>query len=434
MSSSAPDVQVGTLSPSGLRRVVIILSLTEITSWGVLYYAFPVLAPAIAADTGWSLPALIAAFSASQIASAICGLGVGRIIDRYGPRTIMTAGSVLSIPAIVTIAMAPAYPMFFAGWILAGAAMSALLYPPAFAALTHWGGARRVKALTALTLVGGLASTVFAPLTVVVNQQVDWRQTYLILLVVLAAITIPAHWFGLRQPWHNEHREVHRRGGPVPVNHRVWRSRPFILLALSMSLTAFCIYAVVINLIPMLIARDFTPAQAALALGLSGAGQVVGRLGYAQFAAHTSTTVRTVIVFASVALSTALLAVLSEPMLLVIAVSVLFGLCRGVFTLTQATAVSDRWGTAGFGRLNGIIYAPVLFVSALAPLGGALLAEATGSHTNAFLLLSACAASAAILCVAATPARTTDGREGSADTAAGVPITPGPSASKSGPH
>lgn len=405
MSDSVTSVQIGALNHAGLRRVVAILSLTEIISWGVLYYAFPVLAPAIARDTGWSLSALIAAFSGSQVTSAICGIAVGRIIDRYGPRIIMTSGSVLAIPAVLTIAYAQTYAVFFIGWLLAGAAMSALLYPPAFAALTHWGGTQRIKALTALTLVAGLASTVFAPLTVVINQYVDWRDTYLILLLVLAAITIPAHWLGLRQPWDTERREVSRPGGPLPINHRVWRSRPFILLALSISLTAFCIYAVVINLIPMLIGRGFTPGQAALALGLSGAGQVIGRLGYAHFAAHTSTTVRTVIVFACVALSTALLAVLSEPMYIVIAVAVLFGVCRGIFTLTQATAISDRWGTRGFGRLNGILYAPVLFVSALAPLGGALLAEATGSQTTAFLILAAAAAAAAVLCVGAAPKR-----------------------------
>jgi hypothetical protein len=43
-----------TLSGAGLRRVLVVLCVTEITSWGVLYYAFPVLAPSIAADTGWS--------------------------------------------------------------------------------------------------------------------------------------------------------------------------------------------------------------------------------------------------------------------------------------------------------------------------------------------------------------------------------------------
>ncbi|MGH3358877.1 MAG: MFS transporter, partial [Nocardioidaceae bacterium] len=181
MSASMPGTRPGVLHGDDLRRVVAVLCLTQITSWGVLYYAFPVLAPAISADTGWSGTAVTAAFSAGQVTAGVVGVGVGRRIDRYGPRTIMTAGSVLAVPAVVTIALSPTYIVFLVGWIAAGAAMAAVLYPPAFAALTHWAGERRVWALTMLTLVGGLASTVFAPLTAVISSASSWRETYLLL-------------------------------------------------------------------------------------------------------------------------------------------------------------------------------------------------------------------------------------------------------------
>ena len=79
--------------------------------------------------------------------------------------------------------------------------MGAVLYPPAFAALTRWYGPHHVGALTILTLVAGLSSTVFAPLTAALAAHLDWRTTYLVLAAVLAAITIPAHALGLRRPW-----------------------------------------------------------------------------------------------------------------------------------------------------------------------------------------------------------------------------------------
>ena len=41
----------------GLRCVLVSLCLSQITSWGVLYYAFTVMSPAISKDTGWSAPA-----------------------------------------------------------------------------------------------------------------------------------------------------------------------------------------------------------------------------------------------------------------------------------------------------------------------------------------------------------------------------------------
>ena len=53
-------------------------------------------------------------------------------------------------------------------------------------------GMRRVRALTTLTLVAGLASTVFAPLTAALAGALGWRGTYLVLAGILAVVTIPA--------------------------------------------------------------------------------------------------------------------------------------------------------------------------------------------------------------------------------------------------
>lgn len=90
----------------GLRAVLIGLCVTEITSWGILYYAFPVLAPAIEDDTGWSAPATTAAFSAALIVAAIGGVPLGRVLDRRGPRAAMTWGSVLATVAVLAVAAA----------------------------------------------------------------------------------------------------------------------------------------------------------------------------------------------------------------------------------------------------------------------------------------------------------------------------------------
>ena len=76
-------------------RALAALCATEIVSWGVLYYAFPVLAPSISADTGWPVAAVTAAFSAGLVVSGLVGIASGRLLDRIGPRPVMTAGSIL---------------------------------------------------------------------------------------------------------------------------------------------------------------------------------------------------------------------------------------------------------------------------------------------------------------------------------------------------
>ncbi|WP_212761188.1 MFS transporter [Nocardia uniformis] len=385
MSDLDIDSRTGTLPRAGLRRVLAVLCLTEITSWGILFYAFPVLAVSITRDTGWSMPMITAAFSLGQLAAAFTGIPVGRTLDRIGPRAVMTSGSVLAVAALLVIALAPNLGVFYAGWFAAGVSMGAVLYPPAFAALTRWWGEDRVKALMVLTLAGGLASTVFAPLTAVLDERTDWRTVYLVLAAVLAIVTIPGHWFGLGGPWPHPPAPLH---DGFDDHAAIARSPAFIVLAIALCLGAFTTAAGVFNLVPLLQERGFSPTLAAVALGLGGTGQVLGRIGYLPLSARSTVTFRTVAVLVATVAATALLG-LATGVLALIAVSVGAGLVRGIFTLVKATAVTDRWGATHYGRLNGLLWAPVVVVMALGPWAGTALSAATGSYARAYLVLAA---------------------------------------------
>jgi MFS family permease len=391
-----------TLDRSGLRRVLAVLCGTEIVSWGVLYYAFPVLAPAMVADTGWPLGTVTAAFSLGLVVAAVAGIPAGRWLDRLGPRRVMTAGSVIAVPAVAAIATAPTLPWFFAAWTLAGVGMAGVLYPPAFAALTRWWGPRRVTALTALTLLAGLASTIFAPVTAALVTHLSWRQSYLVLAAVLAVITVPAHLFGLRGPWPAPN-PADRADDRGPAVTAITRSRPFLLLVVAIALGTFAAFAVVVNQVPLLVERGLSTTVAAWALGLGGLGQVLGRLGYPTLTRRAGVRTRSVLILGAVAATTALLALLPGPAAALIAAAMLTGAARGVFTLLQATSVSDRWGADHYGRLNGLLLAPATVATALAPWAGAALSEVLGGYPAVFVLLAVLAAVAAVLAAGTIP-------------------------------
>ncbi len=378
--SSAPA-----LDPPALRRVVAVLCVTEIVSWGILFYAFPVMSTTIRDTEGWSLTWLVACFTAAQLAAAAAGLWVGRHIDAHGPRRVMTAGSALAVLAVLAIAVAPTLWVFLLAWLLAGVAMSGTLYPPAFAAVTGWAGDGRVKALTAVTLVAGLASTVFAPLTAVLLEHLSWRQTYLVLAVVLVG-TIPVHWWGLQAPWSSL--DHNTQGADAEERGRVVRQPEFVLLVSAMTLGGFCVYAVVVNLVPLLTQNGLSTTQAAVALGVGGAGQVAGRLFYGPVLTRLSARARTVATLGAASVTTLALAVVHQPVAVVGALSFGAGIARGIFTLIQATAVSDRWGAYEYGARSGILSGGVLTASAFAPWLGTLLASALGSYAAAFVVLA----------------------------------------------
>ncbi|WP_443032982.1 MFS transporter [Streptomyces sp. DH10] len=363
-------------------------------SWGIVYYAFPVLNPQITAATGWPAGATTAAFSLGLIVSALAGIRVGRILDRRGPRAVMTIGSALGVVSLLIVAAAPNLPVFFAGWTLAGLAMAATFYQPAFAALTRWWAPDHVRALTIVTLAGGLASTVFAPLTAAFADHLSWRHTYLALAAILAAVTIPAHALALRAPWPDAPKSpAHTATGAAKAG----RSRAFVLLATAFTLSSFAMYAVVVALIPLFLERGYTTHQAAWALGIGGAGQTLGRTLYAALARRTTATARTTILIALGGLTTVAFAAVRGPYALLITVSVVAGMIRGNLTLLQATAITDRWGTTHYGRLSGLLAAPAHTAAALAPFVGAALAVSLGGYGPLFFLLAALSLAAALI-------------------------------------
>ncbi len=386
----------GTGDRSRPRAVLPALCATQITSWGIVYYAFPVLLPRLTRDTGWSVTAATAAFSAALLVSALAGIPVGRILDRRGPRAVMTTGSLLAVVSVLVIAAAPNLYVFTAAWLLAGLAMASTFYQPAFAAVTRWWGEDRVRALTIVTLAGGLASTVFAPLTAVLADHLSWRTTYLVLAAILALVTIPAHALALRAPW-----------PPAPPPQLTSsrtptaRSGPFLLLSSAFTLSGFAMYAVVFGLVSLLTERGADPTTAAWALGLGGAGQTLGRTLYSALARRTRATSRTAILIAAGGATTAALALITGPIPLLIVLAILAGVVRGNLTLLQATAVADRWGTADYGRLSALLIAPATVAASLAPWAGAAMAGVLGGYDGLFLVLALGSALAAVLALGA---------------------------------
>ncbi|CAL9341698.1 hypothetical protein SUDANB176_00284 [Streptomyces sp. enrichment culture] len=393
LGTTTRGAATGTGDQSRPRAALPALCATQIVSWGIVYYAFPVLNPRITAATGWPAGATTAAFSLGLVVSALAGIRVGRILDRRGPRAVMTTGSVLGVISLVVVAAAPNVPVFIAGWALAGAAMAATFYQPAFAALTRWWAPDHVRALTIVTLAGGLASTVFAPLTAALADHLSWRHTYLVLAGVLAAVTVPAHALALRAPWPD---------APTSPAHaaadaaEVGRSRPFLLLAAAFTLSGFAMHAAVVALVPLLLEHGYTTSQAAWVLGIGGAGQTLGRTLYAALARRTAAPARTTILITLGGLTTAALATAPGPYALLIAVSVVAGTVRGNLTLLQATAITDRWGTTHYGRLSGLLAAPAHAAAALAPFAGATLAVSLGGYGPLFCLLAAVSMAAAL--------------------------------------
>lgn len=371
-------------------RLVAALCVTQTTSWGTLYYALPVTSGQIAADTGWSVLSITSAFSAGLILSAAAGIPAGRLLDRFGARAVMTTGSVLGVAGLVLVAAAPSLAWFLTAWAITGLAQAVTLYQAAFTVINRTFGQRRATALTVVTLAAGLASTIFAPVAAALTGSLGWRGSFLVLAGILAVVVVPLNAFSLPSRW--PHGAAREHPADALTVRRIVGSRPFLLLQAALTLVALALYAATLNFVPILTARGYSPAFAALVFGLIGVGQVGGRLLFLTGRPAARHTLTIVVIAAGAAIILALIALDAGPAVVLVILAVCAGAIRGAVTLTQASAVAERWGTGRLGLLNGIFTAPITAATALAPAIGVGLAVLAGSYSAALAILAgACA-------------------------------------------
>jgi MFS family permease len=111
----------------------------------------------------------------------------------------MTLGSALGSVLLLAWASVENLWVLYLAWIGIGLAMAATLYEPAFAVLAKWFERGLARALLLVTLAGGLASTIFLPLTAWLVGAQGWRGALLTLGAILALLTIPPHALVLRR-------------------------------------------------------------------------------------------------------------------------------------------------------------------------------------------------------------------------------------------
>ena len=373
--------------------VVAALCVTEVVSWGILYYGFPVLLRPMEADLGWSRVEITGAFSVGMGVAALAALPVGRWIDRHGARALMTTGSCLATVLLLAWSRIESLSALYAVWCLMGAALAATLYEPAFAAVVGWFATRgRDKALLTVTLAGALASTVFMPLEAWLVARLGWRGALVALAVTLAVITIPLHAFVLRP--------APRRAPPTPGAERAEsrvpgltlrasaRTAVFWVLLAAFFVANFATNAVTVHLIPYLSDRGYSPTVAAMMIGWMGAMQLPARLLFAPVASRFGHRAVTGVIFFVQALSLAQLALAGELPTLVPMV-VMLGAANGMATLARATIVAEIFGPRHYGSISGAVALGANGARAVAPVGAALLAVALGGYARVFWLMAA---------------------------------------------
>lgn len=376
-------------------RLVLTLGFTETISWGILYYAFSVLIGPMQAELGWSRAELTGAFSVAILVLGLVGVPVGHWLDERGPRLLMTAGSVLGVALVIGWSLVQDLATFYALWILMGVCWSATLYAPAFATVTAHFRERRTEALTAVTLMAGLASTIFFPLTAFLVEPLGWRSALMVLAAILA-VTIPLHALVLRKapeaPEHDREQSLSLGDALRHPSFR-WLALGFVCFALSIGLF--------VHLVPYLSERGFDLTTAATISGLVGVTQVLGRIALAPLERRLDPTTLIGLVYGLLPVAIVIL-LLGPAAIAPWIFVVLFGASRGADTLIRNTVVARLYGPRRFASISAVLSLVITAAWAGGPIALGAVYDAFGSYEPGVWVIAAASVVAAVAVVNAT--------------------------------
>jgi MFS family permease len=388
-------------SAPSLGPFAVWLSWAQLITWGSVFYTFSLLMGPVERELGLSRAEVSLGFSLALLADGLMAYPVGRWIDQGHERRVMAWGSVWVGACLLAHSFINSLAGFYVVWIGLGLGMSATLYAPVFAVVTRRFPNDFRRAIIIMTFLGGLASTVFIPLSSWLIQSFGWRHALWVLTLLQWLICWPLHaWFlrGAKKTANPEqtsspsvgHAQTPASLASDSIKVHLKRS-PFWLLGGFMLMTAFVSSALPAHMVSLLEEAQLSPAWVIAIPAAIGAIQVLGRLLLFLFEKHLDVHAANKWIPCLVPLGLVFLVGGGLAPWAALLFVTFYGLGNGLNTIVKGTAMAQYVSRDHVGQLNGMLGLPLALGRAAAPLALGLMwtPEVGYTHGLRWLLLAA---------------------------------------------
>lgn len=370
------------------------LGVSQIIGYGTLMYAYAILLPHMAEDLGLTLSGVFGILSLGLFFGGLMSPVAGKLVDRHGGRWVMTLGSVVAAVAVMALSRVEGSTGLFLTILVAEAAGMFVLYNVAFASVARLDLAiPPQKSISIITLFGGVASTIFWPLTLALYTALGWQTTWIVLGLTLLLTCTPIHFFALRgaetQP-----------GSPPRSPRPNWpeltglrRRQGMLWMVISFVCSGYIMGAVMALWVTNVQDLGHSAALAALAGAVIGPFKTVGRF----FEMLVSRNLYPRVTYAlSLGLMFSgflvlLIGGITVPGLMIAAA--LYGMGDGIKTIARGTLPLALFGAKGYGARLGWISFVQMSLNASAPFAFAWITQSFGGWWSfAVMTLCLCAA------------------------------------------
>jgi MFS family permease len=386
-------------------RVTLGLGFTQIVGWGTTYLMPSVLGRHFQDELGLSAELVFAGITVMVAVNAICSPRIGKVVDRIGARSLMASGSAIYALALVAVSASQGPLTYLACWAIMGVASTLALSTPASIAIVQVAGPQSRQAIAMLTIIGGLASTIFWPLTGALEVKLGWRTTLLLYAAIHLLACLPIHLLILprRPPTHPVAANTAAVSGAVAPDDR---GRVFLLLSISLAFGAFVFTGVQLQMIEILRGLGHSPASALLLASMIGPAQVAVRAFELVFGHRYSMMKSAVFGSAMLPIGLGLALLAGNVFAVALVVVVTYGTSNGLKAVQRATLPLALFGRAQFGAYMGRLALPQGIVSAVSPPIMAAVLTQFGTAVALWLTFAFAAVSLAAMVALARRSRT----------------------------
>ena len=192
------------MSESRSTRHGVVVIVTLFLSLGLLYgiwYSYSVFLVALIDHFGWSRSVTAGAMSVFILSHGLFGPFAGRLVEVFGPRCLMMAGSVvMAAGLLLTSQVNQWWQLYLSFGVLSALGLAACGWVPSVILTEKWFPDKVGTALGFVTAGIGVGIFTIVPLSNMVIESYDWRLAFQVLAALVVLIILPAAFFILREP------------------------------------------------------------------------------------------------------------------------------------------------------------------------------------------------------------------------------------------
>ena len=350
--------------------VVAACSLVNAFGGGVYFYGFSVFFLPIKEALKISSASTSLIFSLSRAEGALEGPLAGYLIDRFGPRKILTIGAIIVAVGYVLLSQVNSFIWFLIIYLgILSLAFNASFSGSTMAVVNNWFVRRKGLTMAISIAAYSLGGSIFAPLLAIGIQNIGWRGTMVLTGIMVAAVVIPfaqllrpsPESMGLLPdgdvPVEDASSDVAGKGRLDEANDftvgEALKTSSYWLLAVGTMLRTGTLGTLIVHFVPMMVWKGHSEQTAAVMLGMMAFLSIPTRIGIGYLGDSWS---RTKILSGGMALGALCLILLQNAnTLLILWVFIsIFSFVEGLSALNWAL-VGDFFGRKRFATLRGIL-------------------------------------------------------------------------------